>query len=81
MAEWSKAPVLKTGVSSDTVGSNPTLSVLLLFMSTLHLTRFRIPSFLRTGQYAKAAAGRNHNGRITVRHRGAGHPRALRSIQ
>lgn len=80
MAEWSKAPVLKTGVSSDTVGSNPTLSVLFL-MSLLRLTRFRIPSSLRTGQNAGSTAGRNSKGRITVRHRGAGHSRALRSVQ
>ena len=28
MAEWFKAPVLKIGVSKDTVGSNPSLSVI-----------------------------------------------------
>lgn len=49
-------------------------------MSLLRLTRFRIPSFLRTGQNAGSTSGRNSQGRITVRHRGAGHSRALRSV-
>ena len=38
----------------------------------MKLTRYRTVPYLRTGQNAHRSAGRNHLGRITVRHRGGG---------
>ena len=83
MAEWSKAPVLKTGVPLGTVGSNPTLPVSYDGCTTqqfMKLTRYRALPSLRTGKNGHSFAGRNHHGRITVRHRGGGHSQALRAL-
>jgi hypothetical protein len=61
------------------VGSNPTLPDL-FFLMTFLLTRFPLPTSIRTGRRAKDNAGRNSTGRITVRHRGGGHKRSLRHL-
>jgi large subunit ribosomal protein L2 len=57
------------------VGSNPTLSALLM-----KLSRFSSPFALRTGRNSKQNAGRGNSGRISVRHRGGGHKRLHRSV-
>jgi large subunit ribosomal protein L2 len=46
----------------------------------MKLSRFRSLPTLRTGRVASASAGRNHAGRITVRHRGGGHKRSHRTL-
>lgn len=46
----------------------------------MKLTRYRTVPYLRTGHDGHRSAGRNHLGRITVRHRGGGHARALISV-
>lgn len=75
MVEWFKAPVLKTGVSLyGTMGSNPVLSVINL----MNITIYRSVISLRKLQ--NQFAGRNENGKITVRHRGGGHKKAYRTI-
>ncbi len=48
--------------------------------SSLTLSRLPLPSSLRTGRASSASAGRNSEGRITVRHRGGGHKRAHRLL-
>jgi ribosomal protein L2 len=83
VAEWSKAPVLKTGVPLGTVGSNPTLSATLgqkAIHQLMKLTHYRAVPNLRTGRNGHSSAGRNSLGCITVRHRGGGHARALLSL-
>lgn len=46
----------------------------------MKLTRYRALPALRTGHNGHSFAGRNNQGRITVRHRGGGHSRAVRSL-
>ena len=76
MVEWFKAPVLKTGVLyNSTMGSNPILSVNYFLMN---ITTYRSIRSLRVKQ--KTFAGRNKQGKITVRHRGGGHKQAFRII-
>jgi len=48
--------------------------------SSVVLSRYPLPSSLRTGRSSSATAGRNAEGRITVRHRGGGHKRAHRFV-
>jgi large subunit ribosomal protein L2 len=46
----------------------------------MKLTRYRpIPS-LNNSKNSGASAGRNNQGRITVRHRGGGHAKAFRKL-
>lgn len=44
----------------------------------MKLSQFRSIPFLRKGFSQKA--GRNSNGKITIRHRGSGHKQAIRQI-
>ena len=68
MAEWSNAPVLKTGVPQGTVGSNPTSSASFFFSSTLlpvtesFLSRFSGIARL----YGQDALARFHQSHITI---------------
>jgi large subunit ribosomal protein L2 len=82
MAEWSKAPVLKTGVppgyrgfESHSVCMDNSFCCVLM-----KLTRYRALPSLRTGHNGHSFAGRNNQGRITVRHRGGGHARSVRTL-
>jgi ribosomal protein L2 len=47
----------------------------------MKLTRFRPVPALRTGRSSKVHAGRNNQGRITVRHHGGGHKRSHRQVR
>jgi large subunit ribosomal protein L2 len=47
----------------------------------MKLTRFRPVPALRTGRFSKTHAGRNNQGRITVRHHGGGHKRFHRKVR
>jgi hypothetical protein len=49
MAEWSMAPVLKTGVARATVGSNPTPSVEFLHLSFGLIAAYVLSRSLRLG--------------------------------
>jgi predicted O-linked N-acetylglucosamine transferase (SPINDLY family) len=46
----------------------------------MKLTRYRALPSLRTGHNGHSFAGRNNQGRITVRHRGGGHARSVRTL-